>query len=115
MTDGWEAFADMPDPRVERTRHHRLMDIISIAICAVICGADGWVAVKTFGKAKQSWLEQYLTLPQGIPSHNTFGRVFAVLDATHFQQHFLAWVHTVWPSDAGEVISVDGTMVRGSQ
>jgi len=73
------------DPRVERTKHHSLIDIISIAICAVICGADSWVAIETFGKAKQPWLERFLALPNGIPSHDTFGRFFATLDAAAFQ------------------------------
>lgn len=118
MTEVWDslydAFATIPDPRSERTRHHSLIDIISIAICAVICGADGWVAVETFGKAKHSWLERYLALPNRIPSHDTFGRVFAALDAEAFQQHFITWVRAVWPSEAGEVITVDGKTLRRS-
>ena len=112
MTDVWDclydAFASLNDPRVERTKHHSLIDIISIAICAVICGADSWVAIETFGKAKQPWLERFLALPNGIPSHDTFGRFFAALDAAAFQQHFLDWVRAIWPAEAGEVISVDG-------
>lgn len=110
----YDAFIDLPDPRLARTREHPLIDIIAVAICAVICGADSWVAVETFGKAKQPWLEQYLSLPNGIPSHDTFGRVFAMLDAEQFQQQFLQWVKTVWPSDLGEVISIDGKTLRGS-
>jgi predicted transposase YbfD/YdcC len=118
MTEVWDslydAFASIPDPRSEHTRHHSLIDIISIAICAVICGADGWVAVETFGKAKQSWLQRYLALPNGIPSHDTFGRVFAALDTQSFQQHFVDWVRAVWPPEAGEVITVDGKTLRRS-
>lgn len=118
MTEIWDrlydAFAAMSDPRVERSKHHSLIDIISIAICAVICGADSWVAIETFGKAKQAWLERYLALPNGIPSHDTFGRVFAALDAEQFQQHFISWVQAIWPHHLGEVITVDGKTLRGS-
>jgi predicted transposase YbfD/YdcC len=70
-------FAQMEDPRVERTKQHKLIDIITIAICAVICGADTWVDIETYGKSKYSWLKQFLELPNGIPSHDTFSRVFA--------------------------------------
>lgn len=109
-----EAFADLPDPRVNRTKDHLLIDVVGIAICAVICGADSWVAIAEFGVAKQAWLQQFLALPNGIPSHDTFGRVFAALDATAFQQGFLRWVRAVWPSDAGEVVAIDGKTLRGS-
>jgi predicted transposase YbfD/YdcC len=118
MTEVWDrlydAFATVSDPRLERSRHHSLIDIISLAICAVICGADSWVAIETFGKAKQAWLERYLALPNGIPSHDTFGRVFAALDAAEFQQHFIGWVRAIWPRELGEVITVDGKTLRGS-
>lgn len=110
----YDAFINVPDPRLARTREHPLIDIIAIAICAVICGADSWVAIETFGKAKRSWLEQYLGLPNGIPSHDTFGRVFAALDAEQFQQHFIGWVKTIWPPALGEVVSIDGKTMRGS-
>lgn len=110
----YDAFITLPDPRSTHTCEHPLIDIICVAICAVICGADSWVGVETFGKAKRQWLEQYLALPNGIPSHDTFGRVFAALDAEQFQQHFLHWVKTVWPAELGEVISIDGKTLRGS-
>ncbi len=108
------AFADLEDPRMDRTKEHCLLDIVAIALCAVICGADSWVAVEEFGKAKQTWLRTFLALPNGIPSHDTFGRVFAALDAEQFQQGFLRWVRAVWPARAGEVIAVDGKTLRGS-
>src|SRR5690606_26427194 len=73
-------FDDLQDPRVERTRLHRLDDILAIAILAVICGADGWVDMEQFGRAKHDWLKTFLHLPNGIPSHDTFGRVFTTLD-----------------------------------
>ena len=70
-------FANMTDPRVERSRQHKLIDIITIAICAVICGADTWVDIESYGRAKLNWLKHFLELPNGIPSHDTFARVFA--------------------------------------
>jgi hypothetical protein len=79
-------FARVTDPRVERTKRHLLIDILVIAICAVICGADDWVAVAAFGRAKQGWFKAFLRLSNGIPSHDTFGRVFARLDPQQFQQ-----------------------------
>jgi predicted transposase YbfD/YdcC len=109
-----DAFADLTDPRVDRTKDHLLLDIVAIAICAVICGADSWVAVAEFGITKQAWLQTFLALPNGIPSHDTFGRVFAALDATQFQQGFLRWVQAIWPSAAGEVVAIDGKTLRGS-
>ena len=88
-------FADLVDPRVERTRDHALLDLIIIAIAASICGADSWVAVEEFGRAKRPWLETILTLPNGIPSHDTFGRVFARIDPGQFQASFVAWVQAM--------------------
>ncbi len=109
-----DAFADLTDPRVDRTKEHRLLDIVAIAISAVICGADSWVAVEEFGHAKQGWLRSFLALPGGIPSHDTFGRVFAALDAEQFQQGFLRWVRAAWPPTVGELVAVDGKTLRGS-
>lgn len=112
------AFADLTDPRVDRTKEHQLVDVIAIAICAVICGADSWVAVEEFGTAKEPWVRSFLALPNGIPSHDTFGRVVAALDAEQFQQgctqRVPGWVRAVWPSTAGEVIALDGKTLRGS-
>ena len=77
-------FAQVEDPRMERTKLHRLQDIIILAICGVLCGADGWVEIEEFGKAKEAFFTELLKLPNGIPSHDTFGRVFALIDPKQF-------------------------------
>lgn len=107
-------FESVEDPRVERTKRHKLIDILAIAICGVICGADDWVAIEAFGKAKQAGLAEFLKLPNGIPSHDTFGRVFSRLDPEQFQSCFLAWVQAVFERTAGQVVAVDGKYLRGS-
>src|SRR6266576_4871399 len=78
-------FAQVEDPRMERTKRHQLRDIIILAICGVICGAEGWVEIEEFGKAKEAWFTELLDLPNGIPSHDTFGRVFACIDPKQFE------------------------------
>jgi predicted transposase YbfD/YdcC len=107
-------FGDLPDPRIERCKRHRLLDIIAIGICAVICGADSYVEMEEFGKAKREWFETFLDLENGIPSHDTFRRVFGKLKPAEFQKCFLAWIEAVQESTKGEVIAIDGKALRGS-
>ena len=107
-------FASVQDPRIERSKRHKLIDIIIIAICAVICGADDWVAIERFGQAKLEWFQTFLELPNGIPSHDTFGRVFAMLNPEQFQHSFLNWVQALVEVSLGQIIAIDGKMLRHS-
>lgn len=109
-----EHFATLADPRVERTKEHQLLALLTIALCAIISGADEWVAMEEYGKAKRAWFDTFLDLPSGIPSHDTFGRVFAALDPDQFQRCFLAWIQSAVTLTDGEVIACDGKMVRRS-
>jgi predicted transposase YbfD/YdcC len=110
-----EHFNNLEDPRMERTKHHQLLDIIAITICGVICGADSWVDLEIFGRSKEEWLKRFLSLPNGIPSHDTFGRVFALLDPAKFAQCFTSWVKAVSQLTQGQVIAIDGKTLRRSQ
>ncbi|MGE5756267.1 MAG: ISAs1 family transposase [Planctomycetaceae bacterium] len=107
-------FADLTDPRVERTRLHELLDIVTIAVCAVVAGADSWEHIEQFAKAKHSWLKTFLALPNGIPSHDTFARVFARLDPDEFQHAFLGWVGALQEATERRVIAIDGKALRRS-
>jgi predicted transposase YbfD/YdcC len=107
-------FGALPDPRVERTKAHLLVDILTIGLCAVLCGGEGWTDMATFGQARESWLRTFLALPHGIPSHDTFGRVFAALDPVAFGAAFIAWVGAVAPQTVGQVVAIDGKTLRRS-
>jgi predicted transposase YbfD/YdcC len=107
-------FAGLEDPRIDRQKQHHLMDILVIAICAILCGANDWVAVETFGKAKQEWFQRFLALPHGIPAHDTFGRVFALLSPEQLQAGFVSWIQAVAEVTDGQVVAIDGKTLRRS-
>lgn len=106
-------FAQVEDPRVERTKLHRLRDIIILAICGVICGAEGWVEIEEFAKAKEAFVTEVLALPNGIPSHDTFGRVFAQIDPKQVEARFVQWVEGISQKVKG-VVAIDGKTLRRS-
>ena len=108
-------FGKISEPRIGNAKRHKLLDIIIIAICATICGADSWVDVEMFGKSKQEWFKKFLELPNGIPSHDTIGRVFRMVNPEEFQRSFLAWIETIQKLTKGEVIAIDGKQLHGSR
>lgn len=107
-------FAYLEDPRVERTKLHLLLDVVVIALCAVIAGAESWDDIALFGEAKAAWFASFLALPNGIPSHDTFNRVFAALDPEQFRAGFSSWMQAVAGVLPTQVIALDGKTVRGS-
>jgi predicted transposase YbfD/YdcC len=104
----------MHDCRREHLRLHGLWDIIALTICAVVCGADNWVEIERYGRLKRAWLEGFLELPNGIPSHNTLGRVFSLIDPSAFQRGFQQWAQALVEATEGRLIAIDGKTVRGS-
>src|SRR5690606_9616936 len=97
-------FGALADPREGQNIQHPLLSILGIAICGVICGADNWVDVEMFGQAKQAWLATFLELPHGIPSHDTFGRLFRRISPEAFERCFSEWTHALCSLTAGEVV-----------
>ena len=108
-------FAELRDPRVERTREHLLEEILLISIAAVLSGAESWNDIAEYGEDKREWLQTFLTLPSGIPSHDTFNRVFAALDPEEMEKGFVAWVSSIARLTAGEVVAIDGTRETGKK
>ena len=107
-------FGQIPDPRELAKISHPLVDIIVIAICAVICGADNWCDIQDFAKQKEKWLKSFLSLPNGVPSHDTFRRVFSILSPKAFRHHFADWIKSVKQVSHGEIVSIDGKTLRRS-
>jgi hypothetical protein len=109
-----EHFEQLPDPRIERCKRHPLINVIVIALSAVIAGAESFYEIESFGRTKRVWLEQFLNLENDIPSHDTFNRVFSLLDPAHFQACALDWVRAVVGGklSAGDVLAVDGKRLR---
>ena len=110
-----EHFSVLEDIRDARKRRHLLIDLLIIAITAVICGADGWTQIEEFGKSNEAWFRKFLKLPNGIPAHDTFGRVFSLLSPAAFQKCFSAWVESVREVHEGEeIVAIDGKSLRRS-
>jgi predicted transposase YbfD/YdcC len=109
-----EHFADLPDPRIDRTKKHLLLDILAITLCSTIAGADSWEEVERFGKAKEGWLRRFLALPNGIPSHDTFNRVFAALNPRKFNECVLSWLAAVCEAAGLKHVAVDGKSARSA-
>jgi len=107
-------FSSITDPRMDRRKRHQLKDIFFITLCASICGADNWVSIETFGKAKEAWFTKVLSLKNGIPSHDTFGYVFSVIDIEEFSRCFSRWVADLCELSDGEIINIDGKCLRRS-
>lgn len=113
-TDLLSHFQELEDPRREQCLKHALSDILVIAVCAVICGADSWAEMEAFGLERQDWLKTFLKLENGIPSHDTFGRVFSLINPKQFQDCFLRWTRSLTQQLPGEIISLDGKTSRRS-
>jgi predicted transposase YbfD/YdcC len=115
MENPLKYFAELRDPRVERNREHSLEEILLIAIAAVLSGAESWNDIADYGRDKEDWLKTFLKLPSGIPSHDTFNRVFALLDPEEMEKGFVAWVSSIAKLTAGEVVSIDGKELCGTR
>jgi len=107
-----EHFKDLTDPRINRTKDHALVDVLVIAVCTLVCGGEGFNDMEDFGKAKVEWFKTFLTLTHGIPSHDTFNRVFAALDPKGFLECFLRWTQSLRQAIPGEIVAVDGKALR---
>lgn len=114
LTRVMKCFSDMEDPRVEGRTQHLLIDIIVIAICAVVCGADTWKSIEAFGHGKYHWLKRFLELPHGIPSDQTFARVFSLIPAESFLACFMRWVNWEDLKKPMEIVAIDGKTLRRS-
>src|SRR5271157_3010200 len=108
-------FAELRDPRVERTREHLLEEILLITIAAILSGANGWNEIEDYADSKLEWFQSFLTLPGGIPSHDTFHRVFSALDPEEMERGFAAWVSSIAKLTAGEVVAIDGKTLCGTR
>ncbi len=107
-------FSKINDPRLDRRKRHKLIDIFTITVCAVICGANTWNEIEQYGQSKHDWLKTLLELPNGIPSHDTIGRVFILIDPEEFRTAFINWVDSIRQILPNNVIAVDGKTLRRS-
>lgn len=108
-------FSELEDPRIEKNKDHPLINIVIIAILGAVCGADGFTEIERYGLAKEAWLRSFLDLKHGIPSHDTFGRVFRWLDEGAFQEAFIEWTQSLWQMSEGQIVAFDGKKLRRSQ
>lgn len=109
-----EHFSQLPDPRILLKTRHKLVDVVVITLCALIAGADDWVEIAAFGREKEEWFKTFLQLPAGIPSHDTFGRVFSLIDPEEFGKCFIGWIRSMFPLADSDVIAIDGKTARRS-
>ena len=109
-----EHFSTLSDPRIQLKIHHKLIDIVVITLCAVLCGADDFSEIADFGKAKEQWFRTFLDLPEGIPSHDTFRRIFSLLDPEQFAKCFASWIRGAFPMSDSDIVAVDGKTARRS-
>ena len=108
------AFVSLPDPRARGGKRHNLAAMLTIAVCAVICGSASWTDIAEFGRAKKEWFESFLHLPHGIPSHDTFGRVFAIIEPEAFERCFGQWVKGLVKAGKGTLVGIDGKTLKHS-
>src|SRR5213075_3086765 len=107
-----EQFKTISDPRVDRTKDHDLIDVLVIAVCCLLCGGEGFNDMEDFGQAKYEWFKTFLKLRHGIPSHDTFNRVFQALDPKEFLDCFLRWTQSLRQAVAQEIVALDGKALR---
>jgi predicted transposase YbfD/YdcC len=115
MIEGFkEHFGAISDPRIDRTRKHNLLDMLLISICTIISGGEGYTDMQDFGRSREEWFRQYIELPNGIPSHDTFRRLFTILSPAALMECFVAWSQSLHELTGGEVIALDGKVIRHS-
>lgn len=110
-----DCFATLADPRTGPAQQHELLDILLIGVCALLCGAEGFTEMAEFGRCKADWFRTWLSLPNGIPSHDTFNRVFGLIDPAQFRDCFVTWTQGLRTTIAGELVALDGKTLRGSR
>lgn len=110
----FDCFSDLPDSRIEGKTNHNLIEIIALAICAIVGGCDNWTEIEIFCEGKLDWFKKFLVLKNGIPSHDTFGRVFSLIDSIQFRECFIKWINAIHKTSKGEIIAIDGKTVRRS-
>jgi predicted transposase YbfD/YdcC len=114
VTVAFDAFADIEDPRINRTKRHSLMNVLVMSLCGAVCGANGWEELEAFAEEREKWFATFLEIPHGVPSADTFRRVFEVLDPRELESALQKWIASVSESFAGEVVAIDGKSLKAS-